>query len=268
PARAPLLRHARGVRAAGGVQARPAVDLADREDLDVREVEALEQRGEASTEDEDPGVGVVEDRAQLVRGQVGVERDQVQPALVARERRLDQRVAVVGHDRHRAPRACAERPEEVHELVRPAGELAVGERPVRPCEHRGRIGVVLREPPEAESAVPRVGRPRWGHQKIVTEFTAATRVRAWTTSTSTARGCGRSSTPATSCSTPWRTTGERTSSPAPPTASRPSSTTRSPSSGSSPPPAWPLPTCRSSTAGSASPGRTCGPWRTNCGATT
>jgi hypothetical protein len=83
-----------------------------------------------------------------------VEGNEQQPGLLARERRLDQRVAVVGHHCDRVAAGGAGCSEEMHELVGVAGELAVRACAVGTLEDRRMVRVVLCDPPETKSLVP------------------------------------------------------------------------------------------------------------------
>ena len=103
---------------------------------------------------------MLEDRAQLVLGQVRVERDEVPARFLAGERTHDEVDAVGQEGGDGVTGAHTARSQQVYQLVRTSREFAVREWTVGRRDHRGTVGVILGDPPEAEALLPGRGRHR------------------------------------------------------------------------------------------------------------
>ncbi len=160
-ARRTVVGDGRGLPGPGLGERLEPVDHPDRER--GRQPSAIQRRNlprELLVGDQRARARMLEDGGQLVFGEERVERDEVPTRLVAGERAHDQVDAVGQQGGDGVARLHPARPEQVDELVRATGELAVGERTVGRRDHRGKVGMVFGDPPEAEALVPHRGHQR------------------------------------------------------------------------------------------------------------
>ena len=151
------------------VEREVAVDLAADRDLESHRFGRLEivgEVGELGVDDDAVGTGVVDDGAHLTGRQRRVERDAVDARLLERQLPPDHVDAVrqcVGDD---VAGAESVSPDRVDDLVGAAGELAERQGHAgRGFDDRGKVGMIVGDPPDTESLIPR------RHVKEYTEST-------------------------------------------------------------------------------------------------